>query len=54
MNRLVVINAPGFFSATWNIIRRWLDVRTANKIEIYAARSKWEKRLKALVRNQTE
>jgi len=51
MNRLVVINAPGFFSATWNIIRRWLDARTAGKIEIYAARSKWEKRLKELVDN---
>mmetsp|Transcript_8198 Transcript_8198/g.8991 ORF Transcript_8198/g.8991 Transcript_8198/m.8991 type:complete len:477 (+) Transcript_8198:57-1487(+) len=49
MNKLVIINAPTFFSATWQVIRHMLDARTANKIEIYSFRSKWEKRLKELV-----
>ena len=49
MNRLLVINAPSFFSGAWRIIRRWLDARTANKIEIYSFRSKWEKRLKEII-----
>ena len=49
MNKLIVTNAPGFFTATWNIMRRWIDVRTANKIEIYSSKAKYEKRLKELV-----
>ncbi len=49
MNRLIITNAPQTFSTVWKIIRRWLDVRTANKIEIYSSKSKQEKRLKELI-----
>lgn len=45
MNKMIIINAPRFFSATWKIIKGWIDVRTANKIEIIASRKSWEKRL---------
>jgi len=49
MSKMVIINAPRFFSATWKIIKGWIDPRTANKIEIIASRKVWEKRLRELV-----
>ena len=49
MNRMIVINAPAYFSATWKIVRRWIDPRTQSKIEIYSYRSSWEKRLLELI-----
>jgi len=49
MNKLIIVNAPSFFSASWGIIKRWLDVRTQNKIEIFSSMSKAKKRLLELV-----
>jgi len=49
LNKMIVINAPSFFPTIWNLIKRWVDPRTTDKIEIYSSRSKWEKRLKELV-----
>lgn len=49
LNRMIVINAPGFFSVTWRLIKGWIDARTANKVEIYSSRKKWEKRLVELI-----
>jgi hypothetical protein len=49
MNRLIVINAPTFFSTSWSIIKYWVDTRTRDKIEIYSQGSKWSKRLKELI-----
>jgi len=34
LNKMFIINSPRFFSATWSIIKGWLDPRTANKIEV--------------------
>merc|ERR1712071_503977 len=45
MSRTFVINAPRFFSATWGIIRGWLDARTVSKMEVLSSRKTWEKRL---------
>jgi len=45
MSRTFVINAPRFFSATWVIIRGWLDARTVSKMEVLSSRKTWEKRL---------
>mmetsp|Transcript_12290 Transcript_12290/g.26170 ORF Transcript_12290/g.26170 Transcript_12290/m.26170 type:complete len:450 (+) Transcript_12290:193-1542(+) len=49
MNRTLVINAPRFFSLTWNIIKGWIDPRTAGKIELISSRKNWEARLRELV-----
>lgn len=49
LERMVVVNAPRFFTATWKLIKGWLDPRTAAKVELISSRSSWEKRLKELV-----
>ena len=50
LRRLVIINAPGFFALTWNIIKKWIDARTAEKICILGNnRSKWTAALRELV-----
>jgi hypothetical protein len=49
MNKMLIINAPSFFSLSWALIKGWLDARTANKIEVIASRKSWEARLLELV-----
>eukprot|EP00543_Licmophora_paradoxa_P008838 CAMPEP_0202458932 /NCGR_PEP_ID=MMETSP1360-20130828/28685_1 /ASSEMBLY_ACC=CAM_ASM_000848 /TAXON_ID=515479 /ORGANISM="Licmophora paradoxa, Strain CCMP2313" /LENGTH=421 /DNA_ID=CAMNT_0049079693 /DNA_START=44 /DNA_END=1309 /DNA_ORIENTATION=- len=49
MSKMVIVNAPMFFSATWGIIKGWLDPRTANKVSVLSSRTSWEKKLKELV-----
>lgn len=39
MNKMVIVNAPVFFSATWSIIKSFIDVRTAHKISIFSSTS---------------
>ena len=34
LNKMVIVNAPGFFSLTWKIVRGWIDQRTASKVEV--------------------
>lgn len=41
--KMFIINSPRFFSATWTIIKGWLDPRTASKIEVLSSRKAWEK-----------
>ena len=45
MNKMFIINAPKFFTATFNIIKGWLDPRTANKVHVISNRKTWEKAL---------
>lgn len=49
LSKMVIINAPRFFSMSWKIIKGWIDARTANKIEIISSRKAWEKRLCEIV-----
>jgi len=49
MNKMVIVNAPRFFSATWAIIKGFLDPRTAAKIELFSSTSAAEKMLKELI-----
>lgn len=49
MNKMLIVNAPTFFSATWRLIKGWLDPRTANKIEVISNRATMQKRLLELV-----
>jgi len=45
MNRMVIVNAPSFFSATWSIIKGFIDARTVGKVDVISSRKTWEKRL---------
>lgn len=45
MSKMLIVNAPSFFAATWRLIKGWLDPRTASKIEVISSRSAMEKRL---------
>lgn len=49
MNKMLVVNAPRFFSASWAIIKGFVDARTAGKIEILSSASAAEKKLKELI-----
>jgi hypothetical protein len=49
MNKMLVLNAPRFFSATWSIIKGFVDVRTAGKIEVISSSSAAEKKLKEII-----
>ena len=49
MNKMLIINGPRFFGATWKLIKGWLDPRTANKIEVISDRKKWTERLLELI-----
>lgn len=40
LNCMIVLNAPGFFSFSWAIIRKFLDPRTAAKIKIFSDEKK--------------
>jgi len=53
LNRMLVINAPGFFSLTWKLIKGWVDQRTASKVEIFGCNpKKYQARLLELVNPQ--
>jgi hypothetical protein len=49
MSKMVIVNAPTFFAATWRVIKGWLDPRTAAKIEVISNVKTMEKRLLELV-----
>lgn len=34
LNKMVIVNAPGFFTFSWKLIRGFLDQRTAAKVEV--------------------
>jgi hypothetical protein len=52
LNRLVILNAPIFFSLAWTAIKSFLDPRTIAKIEIYTNEKKGMQRLKELIANK--
>lgn len=45
MQKMYLINGPSFFSATWKLIKGWLDPRTAAKIEVISSKKKWTEKL---------
>jgi len=49
MYKMIIVNAPRFFSLTWRIIKGWLDSRTASKIEIFSNKISMKERLLELV-----
>lgn len=49
MNKMYIVNGPRFFTATWKLIKGWLDPRTASKVEVVSSRDKWEEKLREIV-----
>eukprot|EP00565_Helicotheca_tamesis_P003680 CAMPEP_0185738906 /NCGR_PEP_ID=MMETSP1171-20130828/34127_1 /TAXON_ID=374046 /ORGANISM="Helicotheca tamensis, Strain CCMP826" /LENGTH=480 /DNA_ID=CAMNT_0028410291 /DNA_START=51 /DNA_END=1493 /DNA_ORIENTATION=- len=49
MQKMIIINAPRFFSLSWKVIKGWIDPRTASKVEIISSRHAWEKRMLELI-----
>jgi len=49
MNKMVIVNAPTFFNVTWKMIKGFVDVRTASKIELFSSTKAAEKCLKGLI-----
>ena len=49
LNKAIVLNAPGFFSFVWRIIKLFLQPRTALKVEIYSDAKKGNARLAELM-----
>lgn len=46
---MFIINGPRFFSASWRLIKGWLDPRTASKIEVCSTKEQARKKLLELV-----
>lgn len=38
MSKMLIVNSPMFFTATWSLIKGWLDPRTTGKIEVLSAK----------------
>ncbi len=50
LNRMVIVNAPGYFTFTWKIIKGWIDQRTSAKVEVIGTnKEKLLKKLSALI-----
>lgn len=49
LNKAVLLNAPGFFSFAWRIIKMFLETRTAYKVEIFSDAAKGHARLAELL-----
>ncbi|CAJ1950039.1 unnamed protein product [Cylindrotheca closterium] len=49
MNKMYIVNGPRFFSATWKMIKGWIDPRTASKVEVVSSRDKWEEKLRQII-----
>ncbi len=49
MNKMIIVNAPRFFSATWTIIKGFLDPRTSAKIDLFSSSSAAQKKLLEII-----
>jgi hypothetical protein len=49
MNKMVIVNAPRFFTATWAIIKGFIDGRTASKVDLFSSTSAAKKKLKEII-----
>lgn len=49
MNKMYIVNGPRFFSATWKLVKSWIDPRTSSKVEVISSREKWEEKLRQII-----
>lgn len=48
---MLILNAPGFFSFSWGLIKKFLDARTAARIQVFSSESKGIEALQGLIDN---
>jgi hypothetical protein len=46
---MLVLNAPGFFAIAWGLIKKFIDPRTAARIQLFANKEKGQKALERLI-----
>ncbi|CAJ1932649.1 unnamed protein product [Cylindrotheca closterium] len=46
---MLILNAPGFFSFSWGLIKKFLDPRTAARIQVFSSETKGMEALKGLI-----
>eukprot|EP00980_Cylindrotheca_fusiformis_P021916 scaffold8747_cov96-Cylindrotheca_fusiformis.AAC.11 len=46
---MLILNAPGFFSFSWTVIKKFLDARTAARIQVFSSEEKGLQALRALI-----
>ena len=46
---MIVLNAPTFFAMTWGLIKKFIDPRTAARIQLFANKEKGQEALERLV-----
>jgi len=49
LNSLIILNAPGFFSFSWRVIKGFINPRTVSKIEVHSSRKSGMKRLEEII-----
>ena len=49
---MLIINAPGFFSIFWGLIKKFIDPRTAQRIQVFSNTEKGMAALRKLVDNE--
>mmetsp|Transcript_35066 Transcript_35066/g.84901 ORF Transcript_35066/g.84901 Transcript_35066/m.84901 type:complete len:434 (-) Transcript_35066:85-1386(-) len=49
MCKMYIVNGPRFFSATWKLIKSWIDPRTSSKVEVISSRKQWEEKLRQII-----
>ena len=46
---MLVLNAPGFFALAWGVIKKFIDARTAARIQLFANKDKGQQALEKLI-----
>jgi len=46
---MLILNAPGFFSFSWGLIKKFIDPRTAARIQVFSSETKGIEALKGLI-----
>jgi hypothetical protein len=46
---MLVLNAPGFFALAWGVIKKFIDARTAARIQLFANKEKGQQALQKLI-----
>ena len=51
---MLILNAPSFFTFSWKLIRKFIDPRTASRIQLFSSMEKGQKALEKLIDKDTE
>ena len=51
---MLVLNAPSFFTFSWKLIKKFIDPRTASRIQLFSSKEKGQKSLEKLIDKNTQ